>query len=158
MGSLDRNTVAKALQEVQVPDRDCRRCWWQFYCMIDSQYVSLPTFFYFNKIVWLSAVMCHLKKKKTKIPDLSLPPCIFLFISPLPPDASIAVRPLWVQMRRRQGAYGPMLSAFFNTYISTNSVLVSPLKTDAPFFGTKRRNRVFLRFKSWEYIPLSVPK
>jgi hypothetical protein len=50
MVSLARNTVAKA----------CKR--FRFIEKPDSQYVPLPTCFYFNKMGWFSAMLCHLKQ------------------------------------------------------------------------------------------------
>jgi hypothetical protein len=73
MGTLGRDTLAKActsfrsrIDAVYAPD-----C--SFIEYVDCQYVYLLIFFYFNKI----GCIIPFKRKKKKIPDLSLPPCIY---------------------------------------------------------------------------------
>ncbi len=74
MGSLARDTVAKAcmsfrsrIEALFTADGSCIEC-------VDCQYVPLLKKFYFNKIGWFSAVL-PFKRKKKKIPNISLPPC-----------------------------------------------------------------------------------
>ncbi len=54
------------LQEVQVPDRDCRRCWWEFYSTNWFSVCFSTNLFLINEIVWFPSVMCHIKKTKWK--------------------------------------------------------------------------------------------
>ncbi len=70
----------EGLHELQVQDRGCLYSWRQFYWIC---WLSLLIFFYFNKIGWFSAVLFPFKRKKKKIPDLSLPPCIFIVVCAL---------------------------------------------------------------------------
>jgi hypothetical protein len=77
MGSFDRSTMGKGCMsfrfrmEVRIAFTDDGI----FIEYVDCQYISLLIFFYLNKIGF-SDVLCHLKDRRKKIPDLSLPPCI----------------------------------------------------------------------------------
>jgi hypothetical protein len=76
MGSLARDTLAMACTSFRSRIEALFKADGSFIEYIDCQYVSLLTVFYFNKIGLFSAVLCHLKERRKKSPDLSLPPCI----------------------------------------------------------------------------------
>jgi hypothetical protein len=69
MGSLNRDTVAKACKRFRSRIEVAVAAGGNFIEYLDSQYVPLLIFFYFSKIGRFS-------KNIFKIPDLSLPHCI----------------------------------------------------------------------------------
>jgi len=81
MRSFDRNTMAKACMSF--------RSWMEavftadgiFIEYDDCQYVSLLIFFYFNKIGWFSAELCHLKERRKKFRIYRCHPVYVQFIT-----------------------------------------------------------------------------
>ncbi len=66
MRSLDRNTMTKACMSFRSRMESVFTADGSFIECDDCQYVSLLIFFYFNKIGWFSAVLCHLKERRKK--------------------------------------------------------------------------------------------
>jgi len=75
MGSLDRDTVARACRRLQFRIEVVITSDGDFIEIIHSCYIPLLSFFYFNKIGSFSAAMCYLEEKEKKIIK-----CIYIFI------------------------------------------------------------------------------
>ncbi len=67
------------LQEVQVPDWSRCRCCWQFYWLNWFSVCSCANLFLSMKADCFSCAVSF-KKNKIKIPDLSLPPCMYAIL------------------------------------------------------------------------------
>jgi hypothetical protein len=67
MRSSDRNTMANACMSFRSRMEAVFTADGSFIEYVDCQYVSLLIDFYFNKIGWFSAVLCHLKEWRKKI-------------------------------------------------------------------------------------------
>ncbi len=66
MGSLARDTLAKACTSFRSRIEPLFTAEGSFIEYVDCQYVYLPIAFYFNKIGWFWAVLCHLKEIRKK--------------------------------------------------------------------------------------------
>ncbi len=66
MGSLARDTLAKACMSFRSRIEALFTADGSFIESGDCQYVSLLIVFYFNKIGWFSAVLCHLNERRKK--------------------------------------------------------------------------------------------
>jgi hypothetical protein len=66
MRSFDRNTMTEACMSFRSRMEAVFTANGSFIEYDDCQYVSLQMFFYFNKIGWFSAVLCHLKERRKK--------------------------------------------------------------------------------------------
>jgi hypothetical protein len=66
MGFPARDTLAKACTSFRSRIEALFTADGSFIEYVYCQCVSLLIYFYFNKIGWFSAVLCHLKKKKKK--------------------------------------------------------------------------------------------
>jgi hypothetical protein len=64
MGSLGRVTLAKACTSFRSRIEALFTADGSFIEYVDCQCVSLLIFFYFNKIGWFSALLCHLKERR----------------------------------------------------------------------------------------------
>jgi hypothetical protein len=64
MGFLARDTLVKATTSLRSRIEAVFTADGSFIEYVDCQCVSLLIFFYFNKIGWFSAVLCHLKERK----------------------------------------------------------------------------------------------
>jgi hypothetical protein len=64
MGFLARDTLVKACMSFRI-EALCTADG-SFIEYVDCQCVSLLIFYYFNKIGWFSAVLCHLKERRKK--------------------------------------------------------------------------------------------
>jgi hypothetical protein len=64
MGFLARDTLVKACMSFRSRIEALCTADGSFIEYVDCQCVSLLIFFYFNKIGWFSAVLCHLKERK----------------------------------------------------------------------------------------------
>ncbi len=62
MGSLDRDTMAKAFKRFRSSTEALAAADGHFIEKVDSQYVPLPAYFYFDKIGRFSAVLCNFFK------------------------------------------------------------------------------------------------
>ncbi len=66
MGSLARDTLAKACTSVRSRIEALFTADGRFIEYVDCQYVSLLIVFYFNKIGYFSAVLCYIKERRKK--------------------------------------------------------------------------------------------
>jgi hypothetical protein len=66
MGFLARDTLVKACTSFRSRIEALFTADVSFIEYVDCQCVSLLIFFYFNKIGWFSAVLCHLKGRRKK--------------------------------------------------------------------------------------------
>jgi hypothetical protein len=66
MRSFDRNTMAKSCMSFRSRMEAVFTADSSFIEYVDCQYISLQIFFYFNKIGWFSAVLCHFKERRKK--------------------------------------------------------------------------------------------
>jgi hypothetical protein len=66
MGFLARDTLVKACTSFRPRIEAVFTADGSFIEYVDCQYVTLLSFFYFNKIGWFSAVLCHLEERRKK--------------------------------------------------------------------------------------------
>jgi len=78
MGYLDRDTMARACRKLQFSIGAVVAVDGNFLFKTSTRYILLLSFFNFIEIGSFSSVLCSLKKKLSKCPDLSVPPCIYL--------------------------------------------------------------------------------